>query len=80
MGYHFDYYSDIQPTTVGYPGYLHYIDKDYKTAQSWWTWSGKSKKTGQIMKISFVQFDNLNSAGRIDFESLYGDFSKMVKN
>ena len=76
----FDYYSDIQLTTVGYPDYLHYLDKDYKTVQSWWTWSGKSKKTGEVIKISFVQFDNFNSAGKIDFESLYGDFSKMVKN
>ena len=76
----FDYYSDIQLTTVGYPDYLHYLDKDYKTVQSWWTWYGKSKKTGEVIKISFVQFDNFNSAGKIDFESLYGDFSKMVKN
>ena len=76
----FDYYDDIKVTPVGYPDYLHYLDKDQKYVQSWWTWSGKSKKTGEVIKIDLVQFDRFNSAGRIDFETLYGDFSKMVKN
>ena len=40
----FDYYDDIKLTPVGYPDYLHYIDKDAKIVQSWWKWSGKSKK------------------------------------
>jgi len=76
----FDFYSDIKVITVGYPDYLHYKDKDQKYVQSWWTWSGKSKKTGEVVKIDFVQFDQFNSAGKIEFESIYGDFSKMVKN
>ena len=76
----FDFYDDIKLTPVGYPDYLHYLDKDQKYVQSWWTWSGKSKKTGEVIKIDLVQFDRFNSAGRIDFETLYGDFSKMVKN
>jgi hypothetical protein len=76
----FDFYDDIKLTPVGYPDYLHYLDKDQKYVQSWWTWSGKSKKTGEVIKIDLVQFDRFNSAGRIDFETLYGDFSKMIKN
>jgi hypothetical protein len=76
----FDFYNDIKLVKVGYPDYLHYKDQDSKVVQSWWQWSGKSKKTGAVVKIDFVQFDNFNSAGKIDFESLYGDFSKLVKN
>lgn len=76
----FDYYDDIKLTPVGYPDYLNYLDKDQKYVQSWWTWSGKSKKTGAIVKIDLVQFDQFNNAGKIDFESIYGDFSKMVKD
>ena len=76
----FDFYSDIKVATVGYPDYLHYKDKDQKIVQSWWAWSGKSKKTGEVVKIDYVQFDDFNTAGKIIFESLYGDFSKMVKN
>jgi len=76
----FDYYSDIKLTTVGYPDYLHYKDKDQKYVQSWWQWSGTSKKTGAVVKIDFVQFDSFNSAGKIIDEGLYGDFSKLVKN
>lgn len=75
----FDYYTDVQQTPVGYPDYLHYIDKDQKYVQSWWKWSGKSKKTGEIITIHFVQFDLFNKDGKIADESLYGDFSKMVK-
>ncbi len=76
----FDYYSDIKVGKVGYPDYLNYKDKDQKVVQSWWQWTGKSKKTGTVVKIDFVQFDNFNTAGKIEFESIYGDFSKMVKN
>ena len=76
----FDYYDSIKVVKVGYPDYLHYKDKDQKYVQSWWTWTGKSKKTGALVKIDFVQFDSFNSAGKIDFESIYGDFSKLVKN
>ena len=76
----FDFYTDIKMEKDGYPDYLHYKDGDQKVVQSWWHWSGKSKKTGAVVKIAFVQFDTFNSAGKIAFESVYGDFSKMVKN
>jgi hypothetical protein len=76
----FDYYTDIKVTQVGYPDYLHYKDKDQKYVQSWWLWEGKSKKTGSVVKVDMVQFDSFNSAGKIDNESIYGDFSKVVKN
>ncbi len=75
----FDYYDDIKLTPVGYPDYLHYVDKDYKIVQSWWKWSGKSKKTGEIVTIDCVQFDSFNNDGKIVDESIYGDFSKMMK-
>jgi hypothetical protein len=76
----FDYYTDIKLTQVGYPDYLHYKDQDQKYVQSWWQWKAKSKKTGQVVTVDFVQFDRFNSAGKIDSEALYGDFSKLVKN
>jgi hypothetical protein len=75
----FDYYDNIKVTQVGYPDYLHYIDKDSKYVQSWWKWSGKSKKTGETVTVPFVQFDEFNNAGKIVNEGLYGDFSKVVK-
>ena len=75
----FDYYDSVKIKTVGYPDYLHYDDQDAKTVQSWGQWSGKSKKTGAVVKIDFVQFDLFNKDGRIVEEGLYGDFSKMVK-
>jgi hypothetical protein len=75
----FDYYDDVKVTQVGYPDYLHYLDKDTKVVQSWWKWSGKSKKTGTVISIDYVQFDDFNSAGKIVREGIYGDFSKMVK-
>lgn len=75
----FDFYKDIKVQKVGYPDFLHYQDKDQKYVQSWWQWVGTSIKTGEIVKIDFVQFDRFNSAGKIDRESLYGDFSKLVK-
>ena len=76
----FDYYTDVKQTAVGYPDYLHYKDQDQKYVQSWWKWSGKSKKTGEVITINFVQFDLFNKDGKIVDESLYGDFSKMVKD
>ena len=76
----FDFYKDITVTPDGYPDYLHYKDGDQKVVQSWWHWAGTSKKTGAVVKINYVQFDTFNSAGKIAFESIYGDFSKMVKN
>ena len=75
----FDYYDSIKITPVGYPDYLHYIDKDTKIVQSWWRWSGKSKKTGEPVNVDYVQFDEFNNNGKITFESIYGDFSKMMK-
>lgn len=75
----FDFYTDVKQTAVGYPDYLHYKDRDLKYVQSWWQWSGKSKKTGEEITINFVQFDLFNKDGKIASESLYGDFSKMVK-
>ncbi len=75
----FDFYKDIKVVKVGYPDYLHYQDQDQKYVQSWWQWVGTSIKTGEVVKIDFVQFDKFNSAGKIERESLYGDFSKMVK-
>ena len=76
----FDYYDSIKVRGVGYPDYLAYKDQDAKVVQSWWTWYGKSKKTGVMVRIDFVQFDIFNKNGKIDFETIYGDFSKMVKN
>ena len=74
-----DFYDDVKVDVVGYPDYLHYVDKDQKYVQSWWKWSGKSKKTGEIINIDYVQFDKFDAAGKIISESIYGDFSKMVK-
>ncbi len=74
---HFNLYDSIKVTQYGYPDYLHYVDGDAKVVQSWWTWSGKSKKTGETLKIMFVQFNNFNKDGKITEETLYGDFSKM---
>jgi hypothetical protein len=76
----FDHYDDLTVTQVGYPDYLHYIDKDQKYVQSWWKWSGKSKKTGELLTINFVQFDQFNNDGKISFEEIYGDFSKMEQD
>ena len=75
----FDFYKDIKLTQQGYPDFLHYIDQDGQFVQSWWTWSGVSKKTGDTLKIPLVQFDNFNKDGKIQGELIYGDFSKMVK-
>jgi hypothetical protein len=76
----FNYYDSITMKTVGYPDYLHYIDHDSKIVQSWWKWLGKSKKTGAWVIVDFVQFDSFNKDGKIDFEGLYGDFSKVVED
>jgi hypothetical protein len=76
----FDYYDSIKMKTVGYPDYLNYIDQDTKTVQSWWQWSGKSKKTGEVVTVDFVQFDTFNKDGKISEEGAYGDFSKIVKD
>jgi hypothetical protein len=76
----FDYYDSIKVKQFGYPDYLAYKDADAKVVQSWWIWTGKSKKTGASSRIDFVQFDTFNKDGKIEFEGLYGDFSKMGKD
>lgn len=73
----FNFYDSIALVKVGYPDYLAYKDQDAKIVQSWWTWKGKSKKTGEWLSIPSVQFDDFNKDGKIVFESIYGDFSKM---
>lgn len=75
----FDYYDDIEYKEVGYPDYLHYVDNDTRMVQSWWEWSGKSKKTNEQVVIQIVVFDTFNTAGKIIHELIYGDFSKMIK-
>ncbi len=74
-----DKYDSIQLKPNGYPDYIEYDKNNEKVVQSWWTWSGKSKKTGETTKIPVVQFDAFNKNGKITFESIYGDFSKMEK-
>ena len=75
----FDYYDDVAQKEFGYPDYLHYKKDDSKVVQSWWTWTGKSKKTGEVVKIPMVVFDDFDNGGKIVREYIYGDFSKMVK-
>ena len=74
-----DFYDSIKLKVVGYPDYLAYKDQDAKVVQSWWTWMGKSKKTGEWVRIDFVAFNTFNKVGKMDSETLYGDFSKLVK-
>jgi hypothetical protein len=76
----FDYYNDIAQTPFGYPDYLHYKKDDGMTVQSWWTWTGKSKKTGAVLKIPMVVFDDFNNDCKIVREYIFGEFSKMVKD
>ena len=61
----FELYDSIALIKVGYPDYLAYKDQDAKTVQSWWIWSGKSKKTHQVLRIRCVQFDDFNKDGKI---------------
>ncbi len=75
----FDYFDDINLKTFGYPDYLHYKKDDGMTVQSWWTLSGKSKKTGEVIKIPIVIFDDFNTAGKIISVSIFGDLSKWFK-
>ena len=72
-------YAEQVKAEGSYPDYLHYVKEDVRYVQSWWTWSGKSKKTGEIVTIAYVQFDKFDAAGKIINEGIYGDFSKMVK-
>lgn len=72
----FDMYDSIDQKQVGYPDYLHYKDQDAKTVQSWWTLIGKSKKTGEWVRVPMFTLDDFNADGKIIAESSYGDFSK----
>ncbi|MEO6837718.1 MAG: nuclear transport factor 2 family protein [Ginsengibacter sp.] len=75
----FEHFDDVKQITQGYPDYLHYKKDDDKTVQSWWTWTGKSKKTGEVIKVPMVVFDMFNADGKISMELIYGDFSKVAK-
>ncbi|MEJ7740193.1 MAG: nuclear transport factor 2 family protein [Chitinophagaceae bacterium] len=72
----FEVYDSVDQKQVGYPDYLHYKDADSKTVQSWWTMSGKSKKTGEVVRVPMFVLDDFNEDGKIIRESIYGDFSK----
>lgn len=73
----FDNFDNIKQTQMGYPDFLHYTKGDAKIVQSWWIWSGKSKKTGEDIKVYMVMFDEFNAEGKIGREYIYGDFSKL---
>jgi hypothetical protein len=73
----FDNYTEIKQIPQGYPDYLHYKKNNDMYVQSWWIWSGKSKKTGEVLKVPMVVFDAFNTDGKIVNEGIFGDFSKM---
>ncbi|MBS1496309.1 MAG: hypothetical protein JSU03_07390 [Bacteroidetes bacterium] len=73
----FDKFDDIKQTQLGYPDFLHYDKDNIMVVQSWWTWQGKSKKTGEALKVPMVIFDEFNTDGKISREYIYGDFSKL---
>ncbi len=73
------YFDSIKVTPVGYPDYLEYVKDNDKIVQSWWHWSGKSKKSGNVVNVDFVQFDNFNSAGKVGFEYAYGNFAALMQ-
>ena len=70
-------FDDIKQAPQGYPDYLHYKKGDAMIVQSWYTWTGKSKKTGEVVKAPMVVFDEFNKDGKIVLEYIYGDFSKV---
>jgi hypothetical protein len=76
LGMDFKFFDNIAVKTVGYPDYLHYDEGDSRVVQSWWKWTGKSKKTGKVLTIYFVNFDWFNKDGKIYRETILGDFSK----
>lgn len=73
----FVHFDSVKQVPQGYPDYLHYKKEDAQIVQSWWTWTGKSKKTGEVYKIPMVVFDEFNRDGKIVLEYIYGDFSKV---
>ncbi|MEI8141901.1 MAG: hypothetical protein WCG90_03435 [Chitinophagia bacterium] len=74
----YKFYDNVKSTQVGYPDYLQYDKDNSRIVQSWWLWSGISKKTGKELKIYMVQFDTFNTAGKIVKEETYADFSKQM--
>jgi hypothetical protein len=75
----FNYFDSIQMKQIGYPDYLHYKQGDAKIVQSWWDWSGISKKSGKKSVVNMVLFDWFNNDGKIVFEVGYGNFGDLVK-
>lgn len=75
----FQYFDEVKQVPQGYPDYLHYKKGDAKIVQSWWIWTGKSKKNGEIVKVPIVIFDEFNADGKISLEYMYGDFSKVMQ-
>jgi hypothetical protein len=75
----FEFFDNVQQVPQGYPDYLHYKKGDVQVVQSWWTWTGKSKKTGEVVKVPMVIFDEFNADGKISREYIYGDFSKLTQ-
>lgn len=73
----FEKYDSVKQVQFGYPDYLEYIKDNSKIVQSWWTWSGKSKKDGTVKKVPMVMFDEFNKDGKIVREYIFGDFSSM---
>lgn len=73
----YELFDKITVKPYGYPDYLHYVKDNAKVVQSWWTWSGKSKKTGKVVKVLFAMFDSFNADGKIEDEGIFGDFSKV---
>ncbi|MEO8821392.1 MAG: nuclear transport factor 2 family protein [Ginsengibacter sp.] len=75
----FEFFNDVKQVPQGYPDYLHYKKGDAKIVQSWWIWTGKSKKSGEVFKVPMVQFDEFNNDGKIVLEYIFGDFSKVAQ-
>ena len=71
-----NYLTDISMKPVGYPDFLHYKKADAQVVQSWWNWSAKVKKTGEVITVPMVLFDEFNADGKIVRQYVYGDFSK----
>jgi hypothetical protein len=75
----FNYFDSVDMKQVGYPDYLHYKQGDAKIVQSWWTWSGISKKSGKKVVVNMVLFDWFNDDGKVVFEAGYGNFDALEK-
>lgn len=72
----FEDFTDIDMKPIGYPDFLHYKKDNTMVVQSWWTWSGKRKSTGEVVKIPMSMFNDFNKDGKIVREYIFGDFSK----